>query len=319
MSGVPPETEALLYPALEPDRQGLLPVADGHRLYYEQSGTPQGLPVVCLHGGPGSGSNPALRRFLDPKRCRIIVYDQRGTGRSEPAGELRANATPALVEDLEALRQHLSIERWLLFGGSWGATLALAYAQAHAHRVLGLILRGPLLGRRRDLDWFFGPDGVARLFPREYRAFLSVLPEHLRARPLSGYMELFRSPLPEDRRRAARAWAAWDRCVATADSSGQGAEANPARYAIACHYAANGFFLPENGILNEAHELAGIPGVLVQGQLDLVCPAEGAATLAEHWPQLGLHIVPGAGHLATEPAIARVLVDAAREFTSRLT
>ncbi len=268
--------------------------------------------MICLHGGPGSGSGAYLRRFFDPARYRIIVYDQRGAGRSEPRGGLDSNTTHHLIGDLESIRRHLKVDRWLLFGGSWGATLALCYAQTHAHRVLGLILRGPLLGRQRDLDWFFGTEGVARLFPLEYQHFLSVLPQQGRTQPLAAYRQLFAGSLQE-RQRAARAWAAWDNTIATGNPKVE-KEAPIERYAIACHYAAERFFLPENGILEQKGKLFELPATVIQGRNDLVCPPEGAATLVQDWPRAELRLTAGAGHLATDPAIAAELVAATRNF-----
>jgi proline iminopeptidase len=314
---MPSKMEDLLFPLPTPYRQAFLPVTGGHRMYFEESGDPGGLPVVCLHGGPGSGSNPTMRRFFPPGRFRVILYDQRGTGRSEPRGQLEGNTTPALVEDLERLRRHLGVERWIVFGGSWGATLALRYAQAHPENVMGLVLRGPLLGRQCDLDWFFGPNGVARIYPQDYGAFLQVLPEELRASPIEGYQLLLQSPEPAQQGAAALAWSAWDHRVATGRPPEAEREGDISRSAIACHYAVNQFFLPPEGVLADAHKLAGIPGWLVQGQLELVCPMEGATTLADRWPNVELRAVPDAGHLATDPAIARALLTAVQESAER--
>lgn len=314
MPDLSPETEAALYPALEPHRTGMLPVGNGHRLYYEESGNPDGLPVICLHGGPGSGSSATLRRFVDPARCRIVVSDQRGAGRSEPAGAVHANTTSALVQDLEILRQHLGIERWLILGGSWGATLALCYARRFPERAHGLVLRAPLLGRRRDLEWFFGQDGVARLFPHDHRRFVEALPVPCRDHPLKGYAEQFRTRDHDQLMSLAHAWTAWDYLVTTGRRLDAEASANAASCAIAAHYATNGFFLPEDGVLPDLDRLDGMPISIVQGERDLVCPAEGAVTLAEHCANSTLHLIPGAGHIGTEPAIAAALVKAAAEL-----
>lgn len=312
MSTLPAATEPALYPPLQPYRQGTLAVGDGHELYFEESGNPHGIAVVCLHGGPGSGGGALLRRFFDPQRCRIVVYDQRGAGRSRPAGALHGNRSEQLVGDLEALRLHLALPRWWLFGGSWGATLAVRYAQYHLERVQGLILRGPLLGRQRDLDWFFGPQGVARIYPRDYQAFLAPLAPEERATPLAGYARLLADP--QRRAEAARHWAGWDHRVATGSRRTANEPAEAGRCAIACHYALNRFFLPPEGVLGAVAQLAGVPGYIVQGQLDLVCPAEGAATLAEEWAGAELELLEGAGHLMTDPAIARALVRATAEL-----
>lgn len=312
MSDLPPELEESLHDPHAIRLQDHLAVGDGHRLYYQESGSQAGIPVVCLHGGPGSGSSATLTRFFDPERYRVVVYDQRGAGRSEPRGELRGNTTPALVAGLEALRQHLGIERWLVFGGSWGATLALCYAQAHRAHVRGLILRGPLLGRPSELDWFFGPNGVARIYPREYEAFVDALPLGLRELPLRGYAAFFRSRPDE----AALGWGQWDHRVATGRVIDDTARIDPAACVIACHYAVNGFFLSDHGLLADMDAVRGLPGTIVQGQLDLVCPAANAVTLVHYWPEAELRTVDGAGHLSTDPGIARELVDATNRFAS---
>jgi proline iminopeptidase len=312
----------MVYPVSEPFRRGRLEREPGHSLYFEECGRTDGIPVVVLHGGPGSGCRPEQRRLFDPRAYRVILPDQRGSGHSRPFGSLADNRTPALVEDLEALRRHLGIERWVVCGGSWGGTLALCYAERHPARVLGMILRGTLAGRRRDRDWVFGADGIARCFPEAYARFRSVLPSDLWHDPLAGYGALLDDQIAATRRTAASAWLAWERHVATAGrvkagDAGRGDSVERAR--IACHYAANDFFLhPRDGALPAAGALDGIPGTIVHGRRDLMCPVEQAFAVHERWPDAELEVIEEAGHLAGEPAITAALVAAADRLRDEL-
>lgn len=312
------------YPPIEPYRWGYLERPSGHTLYFEESGNPQGVPVVVLHGGPGSGSRPGHRRWFDPAAYRVVLWDQRGAGRSRPAGELAGNDTARLVEDTEALRAHLGLERWLVFGGSWGGTLALRYVAAHRERTLGLVVRGTLAGRRIDRDWFFGRHGVARLLPWGYHRFLDALPNDLRAEPLRGYRMCLSPDADEhSRRRAAAAWLAWEECVSGAarppPAPGPAGDCATGRARIACHFAINDFFLdPEAGALPPHGALDGLPGTIVHGARDLVCPVDQAMAIHERWPGARLDIVEGAGHLEGEAGIAAALIAATDRLRDRL-
>ena len=302
-----------MFSPTEPRVQGLLDVGDGHSLYYEECGNADGLPAVYLHGGPGSGCGPLHRRFFDPRRFRAVLYDQRGGGRSTPAGELHGNDTDALVEDLERLRTHLGIERWLLCGGSWGATLALLYAQRHPDRVLGLVLRGTFLARPRDLDWYFGADGAARVFPETYEALWSGLSgSHL----VHALQRQITSADWALRRRSALAVSSWERALVS-HTLPAGSTDNPPdeeesvrRARIMLHYASNGFFLGPDGALEQPQKLAGIPGEIIHGRCDMVCPVENAWTLHRAWPRSRLTLLRLSGHVPAEPEIAAAIVTA---------
>lgn len=305
---------AALFPQPAVRDSGFAVAADGTRIPFEESGDPAGMPVVVLHGGPGSGTRPHQRRFFKAAAYRIITFDQRGTGRSGPSG-LEDNTTTHLVEDMETLRRHLAVERWLVFGGSWGATLSLCYAQCHPERVRALLLRGTLLGRRRDLDWFFGDRGAACLAPAAYRRFLAALPPAWRGRPIAGYAALLGGGGPAALA-AAAAWGQWESAVAQWPRAAAG-ESPPVdaaavrRYAVAAHYARHGFFLdPDRGALIAPERLADIPGMIVHGRLDLVCPVDNALTLHRAWPAATLRIIEDGGHLDADPAIAGALVEA---------
>lgn len=299
-----------MYPPSGAYSQGILRVPTGHALYYEQHGSADGIPAVVLHGGPGSGCRPELASFFDPERWRVVLFDQRGCGRSTPAGELSGNNTESLVEDVERLRTALGIERWLVFGGSWGATLALCYAQVHTARVLALVLRGSFLGRRRDRDWVFGSDGVARLFPEPYQRFLAMLPAPARRDPVQGYWDLLNSESPAQREAAAQAWSDWEDHVALQAAPPQ-ARATIERPLIACHYARNDFFLdPEQGALPPPGALDDLPGYIIHGSRDLVCPLEHAYVLHRHWRRAQLDIVADAGHLASQTGLKEALTAA---------
>ncbi len=304
-----------LYPAIEPTATHRLAITDLHELHVEECGTPGGEPVLFLHGGPGSGCSADHRRYFDPARYHIVLVDQRGAGRSTPSGELQGNTTSELVSDLETVREHLGLERWVLFGGSWGATLALAYAQAHAGRVSGLILRGTFLGTRPEVQWLFR-DGANRVFPDYWEEFAALLEPAELADPVSAYHRLITSGDEETRLRAAGAWSSWTARVATytlvdAGSGGAGdVQATLARSRIESHYAVNGYFLDEGQLLREADRLASVPTRIVHGRHDLTCLLESSWRLHRALPHSHLHIVPDAGRLAGEPAMIDALITA---------
>jgi len=309
-----------LYPPIEPCVTGWLPVSPLHTLWYEESGKPAGVPVVFLHGGPGGGTGPNMRRFFDPAHYRIVLFDQRGCGRSTPRAELTENTTWDLVDDIERLRAHLGIERWFVFGGSWGSTLALAYAERHPKRVIGLVLRGIFLLRRFELEWFY-QSGASLVFPDLWEDFLAPIPEVERGDLISAYHRRLTGEDPAARLVAARAWAKWEArtsflrgdadYVASFDD-----DAHALEFArIESHYFVNGgFFETEDQLLRDAHRLAGIPGVIVHGRYDLVCPLRSAWDLRRAWPDAELRIVPDTGHSAFEPGNTAALVEAMDAF-----
>ncbi len=306
-------TDEYLYPAIEPYDAGMLEVEAPHRLYYEQCGSRNGVPIVFLHGGPGSGCSPAHRRFFNPERYRVVLFDQRGAGRSQPPGCLDNNTTQALVTDLESLRAHLNIDRWLVYGGSWGATLALLYARQYAERTLGLILRGTFLARARDVVWVYGADGVARLFPREYEAFTSHLTADERAAPVTAYHRRFRHLNRAIREAAARQWHAWESRVVRqflppSSENLPEAEEMLRRAAIVSHFAVHEFCRGGRGVPVQFAGVRRTPCVIVHGERDFVCPLEAAWTLHRAWSGSQLRIVEAAGHVAAEPAIGQALV-----------
>ena len=311
-----------LFPEIPFRRSGFLDVGDGHRLYWEESGNPAGTPVVFLHGGPGSGTSPAQRRFFDPHAWRIVLFDQRGAGRSTPHASLRANTTPHLVDDIERLREHLGVERWMVFGGSWGSTLALAYGQAHPGRCLGFMLRGIFLGRPSEVDWFLS--GVRALYPDAWRRFAELVPEAERGDLLSAYCARLFDSRPEVHMPAARAWARYEAaCSALVPDPRQLAEMENDRHSLSlarieAHYFANRLFLPPAGLLAGMHRLAGLPAIIVQGRYDVICPMTSADALARAWSGAEFVVVPDAGHAAMEPGIRRALVRATERMKTQL-
>lgn len=302
-----------LFPAIEPRRHGWLAVGDGHELYWEESGNPDGIPVIFLHGGPGAGTAPVHRRFFDPEAYRIMLFDQRGAGRSRPYAAMEANTTSHLVEDIEAMRRHFGVERWLVFGGSWGATLAVSYALRHGEKCLGLLLRGVFLGRQCELDWFL--EGVRSVYPEAWERFVGFLPEAERADVLGAYHRRMMSNDKDVHGPAARAWNAYETSCSTLRSSAEPPAGSPslALARIEAHYFVNGMFL-ETDLLAGASKLTGIPGIIVQGRYDMVCPPVTAFELHRNWPGSRLHVVADAGHSATEPEIRRALVAATEAF-----
>jgi proline iminopeptidase len=309
---------AELFPEIEASRSGMLRLDPVHSMYWEECGDPCGIPAVFLHGGPGAGSAAKHRRFFDPQSYRIVVYDQRGAGRSTPLGELRDNTTPHLIADLETLRAHLGIDRWLVFGGSWGSTLAIAYAETHPERCLGLVLRGIFLCRRSEIDWFLY--GLRNVFPEPWERFAGFLPEGERGDLLRNYYRRLVDPDPEVHMPAARAWGTYEGSCSTllpseetvAYFSGDVVALGLAR--MEAHYFVNDIFLPQNSLLENAHRLRRIPGVIVQGRYDMVCPAVSAHELHAAWPEASYRMIADAGHSAWEPGIQSALVEATERF-----
>lgn len=316
-------TMRTLYPPIEPFQRGTLRVSELHTIYYEQVGNPRGKKAVLLHGGPGGGLDPDYRRYFDPERWHVTLLDQRGSGQSTPHAELRDNTTWHLVADLEQLRTELGIERWTVFGGSWGSTLALAYAQTHPDRVTELVLRGIFMLRRAELLWFY-QEGASWIFPDAWEEFLRPIPLAERGDLMSAYYRRLTSDDASVRNTAARAWALWeggtsrlhvDPDYLTRFGQDKFAEAF-AR--IEAHYFVHGGFLrSDTQLLDDVDKIAHIPGVIVQGRYDVVCPAASAWALHKRWPQSKLTIVPDAGHSMKEPGILSALVQATDDFAAR--
>ena len=301
-----------LYPPIDPFDQRMMDVGDGHRIYFEQCGNPKGIPVVVLHGGPGGGCSPAMRRYFDPSIFRVILFDQRGCGRSRPHAAVKNNTTWHLVDDIEVIREVLDIDAWIVFGGSWGATLSLIYAQAHPDRVAHLVLRGVFLMTQAELDWFYG-GGAGKFWPEVWDKFVRLIPADERDDLIGAYhRRLFSGDLPVETRYA-RAWSAWENALASIYSSGNGGEA-PGEYARAFarlenHYFINAGFLETDGqILANMHRIAHIPGTIVQGRYDMICPPHSAYAIAQVWPAGELKMVRNAGHALSEPGISAELV-----------
>ncbi len=307
-----------LFPEIGPFETGYMPLTDGHVMYWEQVGNPRGTPVLFLHGGPGAGAGTVHRRFFDPAHWRVVIFDQRGAGRSRPLGSLAANTTPHLVADIETLRRHLGIERFLLFGGSWGSTLALAYAQAHPGRVFACVLRGVFLGRPKEVAWFL--HGIATMFPDAHAAFAGFLPEDERGDLLGNYLRRLTDPDPMVHLAAARAWSVYEGSCSTLlpspDTVSTFAQDRTALglARIEAHYFANDLFLPPGGLLAGMDRVATIPAEIVQGRYDMICPAHTAFELAARWPGARLSVIPDAGHSALEPGVRRALVAAVERF-----
>lgn len=305
-----------LYPPIQPYDQGMLAVSPLHTLHYEQCGDPAGKPVIFLHGGPGGGIDPVYRQYFDPQRWRVVLFDQRGCGQSRPYAELRENTTWDLVADIEKLRQHLQIERWVVFGGSWGSTLALAYGQTHPQSCLGFILQGIFLLRSFEIRWFY-QSGANHLFPEAWQHYLAPIPPEERGDLLAAYHRRLTDPDREVRLRAARAWAIWEgstsKLIPSSDlieRFGQG-EFAEAFARIECHYFVNrGFLDPEDQLLRGVERIRHLPGVIVQGRYDVVCPPLSAWELHQAWPEAEFQVIPDAGHSMTEPGIRSALIDA---------
>ena len=310
------------YPPIEPFNLGYLPVSDVHTLYFEQSGNPRGKPVVFLHGGPGGGTDPNMRRFFDPKRYRIVLFDQRGCGQSTPHACLVDNTTWHLVEDIETLRQHLGIDRWQVFGGSWGSTLALAYAQKHPRRVTELVLRGIFMLRRWELAWFYqDPGGAAALFPDLWEHYVAPIPKSERADMIGAYYKRLTSRNSKTLQKAARAWSMWEGATSYLSTNpNYVAQFEDDKFAAAfarieCHYFINrGFMRSDSQLLEDVRRIRKIPAVIVQGRYDVICPIRSAWDLHRAWPEAELRIVPDAGHSSLEPGTTHELVSATDRF-----
>jgi len=309
-----------LHPPIEVRRSGMLAVTELHTIYWEESGNPSGVPVVFVHGGPGAGTEPAHRRFFDPAVYRIVLFDQRGSGRSTPHAELRENTTWHLVADMERIREMLEIDRWVVFGGSWGSTLALAYAQSHPDRVLGLLLRGIFLLRTAEIDWFY-QEGASWLYPDAWEDYLAAIPGEERHDLVAAYYRRLTSSDPAVRQAAARAWSVWEgRTSKLLPSEDMVNRYGEDEFALAfarieCHYFVHrGFFTRDDQLLADVGRIRHIPAVIVQGRYDVVCPLRSAWDLHRAWPEAELTIVPDAGHSAFEPGIEACLVAAANRF-----
>jgi proline iminopeptidase len=317
------ETERrTLYPAIEANHSDYLEVSGGHRLYYEESGNPHGKPVVFLHGGPGGGCTEKMRRFFDPDVYRIVLFDQRGSGRSKPRASLENNTTWDLVDDIESVRVALQIEKWQVFGGSWGSTLALAYSQSHPERVTEIVLRGIFMLRSKEIEWFY-QKGASELFPDLWQHYLAPIPEGERHDLLHAYYRRLTGEDPAERLRAAKAWSIWEASTSFLlpnddVSSAFGEDELALSLArIECHYFVNSGFMEENQLIDNVDRIRHIPAVIVQGRYDVVCPAVSAWDLARAWPEAELRIVPDAGHAAFEPGNIHELVTATDAFGAR--
>jgi proline iminopeptidase len=309
-----------LYEPIEPYDTGMLPVSEVHTIYYEQCGNPEGKPVVFLHGGPGGGIVPEYRRFFDPQAYRVVLFDQRGSGNSTPHASLEDNTTWHLVEDIEKLREHLGIESWQVFGGSWGSTLSLAYAQTHPERVRELVLRGIFLCRKKEIQWFY-QEGASAIYPDVWEEYVRIIPEAERGDFLTAYHRRLTSDDEAVRLEAARAWSIWEgstsKLFPDADMIDHFGDA---KFALAfarieCHYFMhNAFFDTDNYLIENIDKIRHIPAVIVQGRYDVVCPMMSAWELHRAWPEAELKITPDAGHSATEPGNISSLVEATDRF-----
>jgi proline iminopeptidase len=309
------------YPEIEPFDVHHLKVSDLHTLYIEEVGNPEGIPVVYLHGGPGAGLQAKYRRFFDPQIFRVILYGQRGSVPSDPLGEVRENTTQLLIEDIETIREHFKIEQWIVFGGSWGSTLALAYALEHTQRVSALVLRGIYLGNQRQNDWLY-KDGAGRLFPEQWQKFSGFIPEAERGDLVSAYYRRLMDDDPTVHLPAARAWTDWEgsliHLVPEAESELLPDDVILSMARVECHYMYNDLFFPEDDyLLHSVHKLNAIPCFIVQGRYDVICPAEAAVALAAELPQARLNIVPTGAHSGSEPEMASRLIEAMLELSEK--
>jgi proline iminopeptidase len=309
-----------LYPPIEPYKQGKLQVSQLHTIHFEESGNPQGKPIVLLHGGPGGGCPPVYRQYFHPEKWRLVMFDQRGCGKSQPHAELRENTTWDLVNDIEKLREHLGIEKWVVFGGSWGSTLSLAYSQTHPERCLGLILRGIFLLRQKELRWFY-QEGASYIFPDAWEEYLQPIPVDERDDLLTAYYQRLTSPDSQVRQEAARAWSIWEASTSRLFPDTQlkqtfGEDNFADAFArIECHYFIyKGFLNSEDQLLLNVHRIRHIPSVIVQGRYDVVCPMTSAWELHRAWPEAEFIVVPDAGHSMSEVAIRTALIEATDRF-----
>jgi proline iminopeptidase len=309
-----------LFPPFEPHASGMLAVGDGHSLYWEVSGNPDGPVAAFVHGGPGAGTHPAYRRFFDPSFWRIVLFDQRGCGRSRPHGSVQANTTAHLVADMEALRIHLGVERWMLFGGSWGSTLALAYGQAYPQHCTGFVMRGVFLFRAHEVEWFMA--GMGRFFPEVHRRFVELLPQAERSDMLGAYMRRLNHPDPAVHMPAARIWCCYEEaCARLLPRDDCGEPDGPSTLALArieAHYMVHAGFLAPDQLLAGLGHIRHLPAIVIQGRYDMVCPPATAADLARGWPACELRFVADAGHSAMEPGIRAGLVDAVERMKVKI-
>jgi len=308
-----------LYPEIEPYDHGMLDVGDGHRIYWELCGNPKGKPVVFLHGGPGGGCSPAQRRQFNPKKYRILLFDQRGCGRSTPYASLEANTTWHLVADIERLREMIGVDKWMVFGGSWGSTLALAYAETHPERVSELVLRGIFTLRRSELLWYY-QEGASWMFPDKWERFLAPIPAEERGDLMAAYRKRLTHPDPTVQLEAAKAWSLWEgETITLLPNQEYSDQFGDDHYALAFarienHYFVNEGFMEEGQLIRDAHRLKGIPGVIVQGRYDVATPPKTAWDLHRAWPEAKFIMVPDAGHSFTEPGITHHLIEATDAF-----
>ncbi|WP_233236386.1 prolyl aminopeptidase [Bordetella sp. LUAb4] len=310
------------FPAIDPYAHGYLDTGDGHQVYWEKCGNPQGKPAVFLHGGPGSGCSPVHRQLFDPSRYNVLLFDQRGCGRSQPHASLENNTTWHLVDDIERLRKDvMGVEQWLVFGGSWGSTLALAYGQTHPARVSAMILRGIFTIRKSEIDWFY-QEGASNLFPDLWEDYLSVIPVDERDDLVAAYHRRLTGPDQAQRLRAAKAWSKWEDSTITMMPSARHQQSHAADQAalafarIENHYFINAGFMEEGQLIRDAHKLSGIPGVIVQGRYDACTPVRTAWDLHRAWPQADFHIVPDAGHAFDEPGILALLLQSLNRYAA---
>ena len=312
-----------LFPDIKPNAQHRIAVDPPHELYVEESGNPDGIPVLVVHGGPGGGCEDYHRRFFDAERYRIILMDQRGAGRSSPLAEFSGNTTQKLVDDMETVRTFLGVDQWILFGGSWGSTLSLVYAQSHPGRVLGLVLRGIFLCRPRDIHWFY-QEGASRVFPDYWLDFLAPIPEGERGDLVTAYYRRLTSSNELEQIQAAKAWSIWEGRCATLHPNPRVVEhfGHPhvaiALARIECHYFMNNAFLEDDQIVRDAAVLKDIPGIIVHGRYDMVCPLDNALALSQAWSEADLRIIRDAGHSASEPAIIDALMRGVDEIAAKL-
>ena len=311
------------YANIKPYKEHRIAVQAPHQLYVEECGSPDGIPVLFVHGGPGAGASTQDRCFFDPQKYRIILFDQRGCGRSTPHASLENNTTQALVADIEVIRQALGVEKWLLFGGSWGSTLSLVYAQTHPQRVLGMVLRGIFLCRDRDIRWFY-QHGADHVFPDYWQDYQAVIPEAERDDMVNAYYRRLTGGNELERMSAAKAWSVWEARCATLHPNPQIVErlGNPhialSMARVECHYFTNQAFLEENQVLHNADTLKNIPGIIVHGRYDMVCPVDQAFALHRAWPQARLEIIRDAGHASSEPGTLDALIRATDEMAHKL-
>jgi proline iminopeptidase len=306
-----------IFPPVEPYQSGMLAVDGRHQLYWEQCGNPNGQPVVFLHGGPGSGASTIHRRFFDPDHYRIVLFDQRGSGRSKPLADVTDNTTPHLIEDIEALRSFLGIDRWLVFGGSWGSTLALAYGEAYPECCTGFILRGIWLCRREEIDWWL--HGTRIFFPENWRRFAEYIPSEERDDLLAAYHRRLMDPDPAVHMPAAQIWKSYERNLTTLLPGPGGADVDESLNTLAMsrimvHYLINGAFMPENALVDRIESIQDIPGIIIQGRYDMICPLVNADELARVWPTADFQIIPDAGHKQFEQGTQAALMTATEKF-----